>query len=322
MSLTESEAIRILREELGTTYRASARGFVRLGIGDDAALLAPGPEAQLWTIDACHEGTHFLWEWMSPEDVAHKSFHAALSDIPAMGGKAVGALCQLSLSARVSGSWLRRFARAQAEVAKAAKTPVFGGNFTSGRTVQVVTSVLGRVPKAAELRRDGAQVGDELWLCGDVGLARAGLLLLQKGQRTGTGAVDTRRCLDAFRRPSAQLKMGTVLRGRATSCLDVSDGLARDTPRIASASGVRIVICADQLLATISPSLVKVAQRLGDEPLSLALEGGEDYALLATGPSSSRPRGALVIGRVEAGAGVFLEQSGKLKRVGGGFEHR
>lgn len=320
MSLTESEAIRILSEELGTTYRASSRGFVRRGIGDDAAVLAPPQDAQVWTIDACHEGAHFLWEWMSPEDVAHKSFHAALSDIPAMGASPVGALCQLSLSARVSRSWLRRFARAQAEVAKAAKTPLLGGNFTAGPLVQVVTSVLGRIAEGQELTRDGAKAGDELWLCGEVGLARAGLLLLQRGVRRG--GTDVRACLEAFRRPQAQIAMGAVLRGCATSCLDVSDGLARDTARLAQASGVRIVICDDQLQRTISPSLIKVARRLEEEPLSLVLVGGEDYALLATGPAAARPRGARLIGRVEAGSGVFTERLGTLTRLGGGFEHR
>lgn len=319
MALSESQALKIIEEQLGSTYTASARGLVRLGIGDDAACLGIGAENTLWTVDACNEGSHFLMQWLGPEDVAHKSFQAALSDIPAMGAKPTAALCQLSLSREVTPAWLGRFARAQGEVSRETKTPIVGGNVCFGDRVGVVTTVLGSAPTQHVLRRSRAQVGDEIWLVGAIGLARAGLLLLQAGGSTRGRAA--RSCLRAFRRPRALVREGLGLRGRATACLDVSDGLTRDAGNLAHASGVRLVLDAARLSKRLPEELEAVGRLLGESPLQLALRGGEDYALLATGPANKRPRFAHTIGTVEKGRGVFLDSSGKRQRLTGGFEH-
>lgn len=321
MALSETHALAILSEELQGTYRASSRGAVRLGIGDDAAVLKrPGAE-QVWTVDACQEGAHFLWHWMSPEDVAHKSFHAALSDVPAMGAHPTAALCQLTLSPQVSASWLRRFARAQADVARAAKTPLIGGNFTVGSCLGVVTTVLGQVETGKAFLRSAALPGDEIWLFGELGLARAGYLLLEKNRAKGRLSRAKVLCLEAFRRPQAQLASGRKLRGRARACLDVSDGLLRDAPRVAEASSVRLVLDKRLLERTLHFALEEVSELVEETPFELALQGGEDYALLATGPASLRPRGARCVGRIEAGSGSLLDDGTRLTPLGRGFEH-
>jgi thiamine-monophosphate kinase len=109
--------------------------------------------------------------------------------------------------------------------------------------------------------------------------------------------------------------------GRATACLDVSDGLARDARNLAQASGVRVVLDAALLSKVLSPELETVARALGQNPMDLAIEGGEDYALLATGPATKRPRFTRPIGTNEKGQGVFLRSSGQRTRLSGGFEH-
>ena len=302
--LTESQALAILRTELGESYRETSSGLVRRGIGDDCAVVTAPQGVQVWTIDSCNEGSHFLWDWMAPEDIAHKSFQAALSDIPAMGARPLAALCQLTLSPRVSAPWLRRFAREQARISLDTKTPLVGGNICFGGRLQVSTTVLGQ-HKGKVLQRDGAQEKDEVWLVGSVGLARAGLLLLEAGihkKKKVTAA--QRRCLSAFRRPVALTKEGQELVGRAHSCMDVSDGLLRDAPRLAEASGLRIEIDARLLRGSLCSDLELVAVELGTTGLALALEGGEDYALLVTGPRERRPAFAQVIGRVVTGAGA------------------
>lgn len=328
MALTESQALAIVRAELGTAYRsASARAKVRVGLGDDSAVLGRSGEDLgrsgedlVWTIDSCGEGSHFLWDWLSPEDIAWKSLHAAVSDVPAMGARPIGALCQVSASPRVTKKWFQRFVRAQREASLDAKCPIVGGNFSSGPRFEVVTTVIGGLPTAGAILRSGARPGDELWLVGSVGLARAGLLILQSGiSQRGDAA---QRCLDAFRRPRARMKDGPRLVGRATACLDVSDGLVRDAKNLSAASGVRVVLDGKALEEGLPDALRTVAPRLGVEPLELALEGGEDYALLATGPGPRRPRFARVIGFIEKGSEVFLLRGGVRRRLSGGFEHR
>jgi thiamine-monophosphate kinase len=189
----------------------------------------------------------------------------------------------------------------------------------------VTTTALGVA--SAPLTRAGARPGDEIWLVGDVGLATAGLRWLSAVPRRrapldapSRRAVDE--CVRAWRRPRALVREGRSLVGRARSAIDVSDGLGGDVGHIAEASSVRAILEETRLRAALHPALSIVGRLLGAEPLSLALGGGEDYALVATGPSRRRPRRAAVIGRIEEGRGVKLElESGKLLRLGSGFDH-
>jgi len=292
------------------------------GIGDDCAVLRFPADDLVWSIDASLEGSHFLMDWMGPGDVAHKSFHAALSDVPAMGARPLAAICQLSLSSRVNEAWLRAFARAQRIVSEQTGVPIVGGNITWGKTVGVVTSVLGAVEKNQALKRSGAQPDDEIWLLGELGLAAAGLRILQTEEELQDVRASERAvCLEAFRRPHAQLGSTENLARVATSCLDVSDGLVRDASRLAEASGVALVFEPESLQRILRPELKSVALALGTTPKELALFGGEDYALLATGPSAARPLGARALGFVERGAGVYEAQGESRVSLLGGFEH-
>jgi thiamine-monophosphate kinase len=206
---------------------------------------------------------------------------------------------------------------------------VIGGNLARGAELSITTALLGIADRP--LLRSGAKAGDELWLCGEVGLAAAGLHLLQRGTAAKTSAA--RRALGAFRRPTAELAFGLALAKRAHAAIDISDGLCGDAAHIAEASRAKIIIDTLQLERALSPALRALAATLGVTPLELALYGGEDYALLATGPARSRPRGATVIGRVVVGAGVWLSatevspgaarrpSAEKLVRAGAGFEH-
>lgn len=318
--LAESKAIQILSEELGAGFQVSARGRFRSKIGDDCAVIQPLTGNQIWSVDSCVEGVHFRSAWMSPEQVARKAFHAALSDIPAMGGVPFAALCHLGLDQQIDARWLRRFAREQARLGKEAQAPIVGGNISTSLTFEVVTTVVGTV-SGEVVGRSGARVGDELWLIGEVGLARAGLLLLEKNNGKQRTSAAVRRCLDAFRSPTALLKEGPRLARVAHAMLDVSDGVTRDLGTLSRMSGVRICVDEAQLEATLSPALVACARLLGQAPCDLALTGGEDYALLATGDSKRRPSFARPIGWVEKGKGVVLLRGSTRRVLSGGFEH-
>jgi thiamine-monophosphate kinase len=295
-----------------------SRGLA-LGIGDDAALIA-GPRGLLVaSVDASVEGTHFRRALVPLEDIGFRSFQAAVSDLGAMGARPLAALSALTLPKGFSERELERLAGGQAEAARGTRCPIVGGNVARGRELSITTTVLGEVKRA--LSRSGAKPGDECWLVGDVGLAAAGFALLERGVATrGDEALE--RCVRAWRRPQALLARGLGLVGCAHAAVDVSDGLGGDAARVATASRCRLVLEERALRRVLSPALFRAATALGEDPLGLALGGGEDYALVAAGPARRRPRWARRIGRFEAGQGAELESSdGSRAPLGAGYDH-
>ncbi len=333
-SLGEWSALELLERALASSVAPG----VELGIGDDCAILRVGRARRVWTIDACLENQHFLAAWLTPADIAHKALHAAVSDVAAMGARPLAALSHVTLGPGSSRATIAALARGQKRASDLCACPIVGGNLTHGASFGIVTTVLGEMdePTAQPLRRDGARPGDEIWLVGELGLAALGLRLLEAGERGGASREKStprtrplvgqnraeRRCLLAFRRPRALVDEGRRLVGLARSCLDVSDGLAGDAAHLARASGVRLVVDGALLVAAAAPEFQQLARALAVEPLSILLQGGEDYALLATGPARRRPAFARVIGRVEKGAGVVLDVAGRQRPLGGSFEHR
>jgi thiamine-monophosphate kinase len=294
---------------------------VELGIGDDAALLRFGPERVALSVDDQVEGVHFDLRWLTTEDVGYRSLQAAASDLAAMGAQPVAAVASLHVPRGFSTTQLRALARGQALAARVLGCPVVGGNVTRGPVLSVTTTVLGRVTRP--LLRSGARPGDELWLVGEVGLARAGLLLHQ--QRLALPArlkAVAKLARQAWARPEARIAAGRAMLGRAHALIDVSDGLAGDVAHLARASGVKAVLEAERLAALISPALAELGDLLGEPGVALALTGGEDYALLAAGPRARRPPGAKVVGRIERGRGSELElKAGQRFALGPSFDH-
>jgi len=290
--------------------------LVEVGIGDDAAVLKPRGQRLVWTVDTAVEHVHFERRWLSLGELGWRSFQAAASDVCAMGGRPTVALSSVIFPARFSAAELKQLARGQQAAARALGCRIVGGNLSRGGELSITTTLLGSAKRP--LLRSGAKSGDELWLLGDVGLAAAGLRLLQRG---GPHSRAGQRALRAFRKPSAQLAAGLVLSHCAHAAIDISDGLAGDAAHLAQASGVSVVVDTAALEAALSPALRVLASELGVPALALALYGGEDYALLAAGPKRRRPSDARVIGAVEQGRGVWLSSSNGRKRAGAGFQH-
>lgn len=313
----EFELIAELARELSDGPQRS----VELGIGDDAAVLRVGGERVAVSVDDQVEGVHFDLEWLSVADVGYRALQAAASDLAAMGATPIAAVASLRVPAGFSASALRQLARGQAEAARELGCPVVGGNMARGSALSVTTTVLGRA--ASPVLRGGAQIGDELWLVGELGLARAGLLLCQRRPalprrlRSMAGLART-----AWARPTARIAAGKRLVGRAHALIDVSDGLAGDVRHLAQASRVKAVVEERRLQRLMSPELAELADLLGEPGVALALTGGEDYALLAAGPKARRPSWAKVIGRIERGAGAELElETGRRSALEPGFDH-
>jgi len=311
-SISEFAAI----SKLEALFRQT-RSELEVGIGDDAAVLKSAGR-WVWTVDTAVEHVHFERAWLSLAELGFRSFQAAASDVSAMGGAPFAALSSVIFPPGFAPAELSQLARGQRAAARALGCAVVGGNLARGVELSITTTVVGSVKRP--LLRSGARVGDELWLCGELGLAAAGLRLLQAGTRRGTSSA-ARRALQAFRRPRAQLAAGLELSRVAHAAIDISDGLAGDALHLAQASGVALSIDLTALAATLSPALHALAPRLGVPALELALYGGEDYALLAAGPKRARPPSARVIGAVGKGRGVWLVEGERRRRAGRGFEH-
>lgn len=294
---------------------------VELGIGDDAAILRVGKERVVVTVDDQVEGVHFDLRWLDYADVGYRALHAAASDLAAMGAEPLAAVASLRVPRGLPAARLRELARGQAEAARELGCPLVGGNVSRDARLSLSTTVLGRVERP--LLRRGARRGDELWILGELGLARAGLLLHQQSPKLPRRLVAVaRRARAAWARPQALLREGRALRGRARAALDVSDGLAGDVAHLAAASGVKAVIEAARLAALVPEDLAELGDLLGEPGVALALRGGEDYALLAAGPRARRPPGAKLVGKIERGRGSELElETGQRFALAPGFDH-
>lgn len=306
---TELERIARLASRFG-------RPATGVGIGDDAAVVAPAAEPLVWTIDAQVEGTHFRLDWLSWEDVGWRSFMAAASDLAAMGAEPVAALSALVLADTVSDAALDALAEGQAQAASAVGAPIVGGNLARGGETSITTTLLGRAARPA--LRSGARAGDGIWLAGALGMAAAGLAALEEG----VDAAEVEACVRAWRRPTALIEQGRALSFDVSAAIDVSDGLTRDASHIAAASGVVLVFDERALRAHAAGDLEAAARALGRDPLALVLGGGEDYALLAV--SDAPLPGFVRIGEVEAGApGLVLarEHGAREPLEARGFDH-
>lgn len=302
---------------LSRLFGAAPNPRVRVGIGDDAAVIEPGRGALVWTVDASVEGVHFLRDYLSFEDVGYRSMMAAASDLAAMGARPLGALSALVLPRDFSDADLEALARGQDEAARSLGMAVIGGNLARGTELSVTTTVLGEATRP--LLRNGADASDVIALAGPVGLARAGLSALQRG----VGAEAVSEAIRAWRRPIARLEAGLRAAPVAHAAIDLSDGLSLDAKRLADASGVGIVLDASALLAHAGAALLDAARALGEAPLDLILQGGEDYAILLSCPKASVPEGFAVVGHCQEGRGLFLrEEDGSLRELeGAGFDH-
>ncbi|MEI7052004.1 thiamine-phosphate kinase [Pseudomonas koreensis] len=277
---------------------------VALGIGDDCALLAVPPgEPLAISTDTLVAGVHFA-DPCDPFLLGQRSLAVAVSDLAAMGATPVAFTLALTVPT-VTADWLQAYAHGLNRMAQSCSIALVGGDTTRGPLSLTVT-VFGRVPAGQALTRSGAQPGDLLCVGGELGNA-AGALPLVLGQREAEAGI-AQPLLDHYWSPQPQLALGQALRGKATSALDISDGLLADCGHIALASQVRLEVERERV--PLSDALVAFLGQRGAE--RAALSGGDDYVLAFTLPSVELP--ALladgwpihVIGRVAQGQGVVL----------------
>lgn len=263
--------------------RAEGPWLVR-GIGDDCAVLRPAAGMDLLiTTDAQEESIHFRRDWSSPQDIGWRCLAVNVSDIAAMGGRPLGAVIALSLPPTLDVAFLEALYDGVQEQATAFACPIIGGNMSRTTAALTITiTVLGEVPTGQALSRAGAQVGDEIWVTGSLGGARAGLEVLLHPE--ALGGRQPAEVLARYRRPHPRLREAEFLRqhGGLHSLIDLSDGISSDLGHICAASGVGAHLHAASL--PLTAAVRDVAHALGVDPLQWALHGGEDFELCGTAP--------------------------------------
>ena len=288
-------------------------------------LLGPGDDCGIFTVPAGHEvcistdtltaGVHF------PEDaaaavVAQRALVANLSDLAAMGAQPLNCTLALTLDERAAtDAWLAPFAERLRQLVAEFAIPLIGGNLSRG-PLSLTFTVLGTVPAGTALRRDGAHVGDDVYVTGSLGDAAAGLRQLQQGVLPDPVLLARYQC------PAPRLATAMALRGLASSAIDISDGLLADLDHISERSGLGI----DIELARLPLSSALLANFSLAEARQLALAGGDDYEVCFTAAIAQRQAimhiatitgvPVSLIGRVTAGPQVqVLDAAGQITSI-------
>jgi thiamine-monophosphate kinase len=284
-----------------------------LGIGDDAALLdVPAGEQLVVSTDSSVEHIHFERAWLTPREIGYRATMAALSDLAAMAASPLGVLLALGLP----DSWLDSAGELGEGVGEAldrAQTIVRGGDITGASDLTIGVTVLGSTTNP--LRRNGARLGDTVYVTGTLGGPGAALAAWQRGDAPSPAA------RERFARPVARIAEAIWLaRGGARAGIDISDGLLADAGHLAAASGVRIQIDLEQL-----PLHDGVGARE-------AAVSGEEYELIVCAPAlnvsafaRANQLALTAVGRVVEpvpdGIGVSVRMHGERLAPTEGFRH-
>ena len=288
MGLSERDVINALQKIF-----ASADPRVRVGIGDDAAVVTTQPQSII-TSDMAVEDVHFKLEWSSAFDIGRKITAANVADILSMGAQCDYLTASVALTGEETVQWIENLARGMKHEADAAGALIVGGDIARGPKIVISMTAVGS--SQSPILRSGAQAGDSLYLSSLTGWSAAGLELLTREVSINSAIAE--RALSEFSAPT--LDYSSDFSG-ATAMADVSDSVLIQAEQIAEASGVQLVL--DQVLisqASEFKDLSTLADELKVDVFQWILGGGEDHVLLATGESLPGIR----IGSVVAGSGI------------------
>lgn len=288
-------------------HHSPADSHLVLGVGDDCALIQPtaGMQTAIST-DMLVSGRHFFPD-ADPRMLGHKCLAVNLSDLAAMGARPMGFSLALALP-EANADWLHPFSQGLLALADQHQCRLIGGDTTKG-PLNICITVFGEIPPGLALRRDAAQVGDDIWVSGTLGDAR--LALAGYWQELELTAEIHQQAALRMHMPTPRVELGLSLRGIAHAALDISDGLTGDLGHILKRSGVGATLWVDALPA---------GPMLQQQDLALrrrfCLTGGDDYELCFTAAADQRNQVLAAaeasqtrvtrIGRIEAQAGLRL----------------
>jgi len=323
--------------EFGLIERIHARAGrssypVVIGIGDDASVLDVGPRNQVvTTTDMLVEGVHFLREAIDPFDLGFKSHAVNLSDIAAMGAAPAQSFLSLGLPPDMDVQIIDTFMDGFVEAGKG--VPLSGGDTVSSPEGWLISvTVIGLAPAGRVLRRDAAEPGESIWLCGPLGDSAAGLSILL-GQSKKVDDADAAFLIKRHNHPLPQLRMGRILleAGISNCAIDVSDGLLQDLGHICESSHLGAELQLESI--PLSDPIRRLAADNEVDPYQWALRGGEDYSILFTVSPDKEKKlrtvlekekiDAVPIGKIVPEAGIRVYRDGTEVETGpdGGYDH-
>ena len=267
-TLNEHQLIQEYFSEIGSAFLVEQG--IRVPIGDDAAVISsPKGKESVISVDTSIGGVHFL-ETMRASDIAYRSVSVALSDLAACGATPAWFTLALSLK-KYDPKWLSDFKKGLEDISAELKIPLIGGDTTKGN-LSITVQVGGYVKAGKALTREGARIGDVIYITGCIGAASSALDNLRGGNLT---RLDKNRYL----RPKIRFEVSSKLLDIASSAIDISDGLFQDLDHICKASKVGAVICLEKIPTFLSNSLTI------DE-----INRGDDYEILFTSDKSKREK--------------------------------
>ncbi len=265
--------------------------WVIVGPGDDAAVIVPARGMlEVLTTDALVDGVHFDRRFVPPDAIGHRALAVNLSDLAAMGAEPRAALLSLALPPTLEVREVDGLLDGLLALAAAHGVTVIGGNVTrTPGPLTIDVTAVGCVRPRRVMTRDSARPGDDVYVTGALGGAAIGLRAASSQTLAGRSS-EWSVARERYLRPQPRVRAGTIL-GRtraASSCMDLSDGLADGVRQVADASGVGIALEASAL--PLDEGVREWHAREGGDPIETALIGGDDYELLFTVRPAHRGR--------------------------------
>jgi thiamine-monophosphate kinase len=286
--------------ELIEKYFAPISSEGALGLKDDAALLdVPAGQKLVITTDTLNEGVHFKAS-TAPDKIAQKALRVNLSDLAAMGAKALGYTLNLSFAEPPNSAFIAAFCEGLKHDQNTFQVSLLGGDTTrTNGPLSITITAYGLTDRP--LLRSGAKLGDAIYVSGAIGAGYLGL------HEHCTQTIAHYEC------PEPRLALGQHLRGVASACMDISDGFVQDLRHLCAASGVG---------AEVLLSAIPLADAFYD--VTAQITGGDDYELLFTAPKNAQiPAGATRVGQITGGKELrLLDADGSLLPMDqGGWQH-
>lgn len=287
---------------------------VRLGPGDDAAVLAAARGQYVVSTDMLIEGRHFRLDWSNPDEIGRKAIAQNAADIYAMGAEPVGYVIGLGLPGDTPVDFVTALADGFWAEAGRAGGSVAGGDIVHSAQLVISVTAFGDPLGERPVTRSGARVGGTVAIAGRPGWSAAGLALLSQAHQAAVdrdrdpaaGTVAAAVAAHRSPQPAYDLVRAAMGAGAPPEALtDISDGLLADLGHLAAASGVAVAVDSAPLH---DPGLRLCAEELEADARQWVLTGGEDHVFAGVwAPGTAPPPGWTSIGRIEAGRGVIVD---------------
>ena len=320
--MKESELIKKIIKIFNKTDRN-----IVIGPGDDCSVLDFGDKRYFYllTVDEMVENTHFILDFLKPEEVASKLVRMNISDIYSMG-KAKPCYCLVSGGLnyeKINDLWVSSFLKSLKKELDRFSIINIGGNLTKSKEIFFSMTLIGKIDKNKIIKRTGAKAGDFLCCIGNCGNSRAAVDIMTSKKRNDLNKIEEK-ILKSFIKPEIYVSEIRILSDYASAMIDNSDGLFRSAQILAEMNKIKIEMDFNELIKLCDINLVKWAYENKKDPVEYSLFGGEDYNPIFSVPPdklvilSKKIKNIKVVGKIREGRGLKINgYYGKIKN----FEH-